>query len=224
MPPTRTPQSRRSPSNPPVGQNDGTKESEKDNCTINSETALTTITKSTTTEKELEKQRCLIAMFYEMTLEAPEPEEWNGKHETVTTIMKSLRLKGNQRNRVRRVVGETYDKIMNGLTYDGKIKYGGGRPVEIKPGSEEETMLADGKESGMSFDDVTVFINEYREDHALPLLGVNAVVAAFNRMTKITKPVLKKSQGSDDPQSSWARARNNLVTQMVLRMGKSGFV
>ena len=79
-----------------------------------------------------------------------------------TTIMKSLQLTGNQRNRVRRVVAETYDKIMNGLTYDGKIKYGGGRPVEIKPGSEEETMLADGKESGMSLDDVTVFINELR--------------------------------------------------------------
>ena len=71
---------------------------------------------------------------------------------------------------------------MRGRSYDGKILHNGGRPCDIKPGSVEEQMLADGKEDGKSHADVLWDINEYRDGKNLPLLGPNAITGALNRM------------------------------------------
>jgi len=94
---------------------------------------------------------------------------------------------------------------------------GGGNPAKIKKGSKYMTMLADAKEMGMSNPDALAFINETREDAGLELLGLNAVVGALHRMRKREGGVCKQSQGSTDPASNWAIARDNFTTQILIR-------
>lgn len=173
-------------------------------------------------EKRLERERFLIGMlYYELSLGSPPPEEWGGQYGTVVTIMQNLRLQGASRNKVKRVIKDAYDKHTSGPTYDGKIKHNGGRPFEIKPGSDEETMVADCMEQGFSFEDTACFINEDREERGelFNFVGVNAVRGAFNRMQKKVNSIFKRSQGSDDPASDWCRARYNWTEQLRVRLG-----
>ena len=128
----------------------------------------------------LEEQRLLISGFFVQVLKCPPPELWAGPDGTITEIMKFLRLKGAQRNKIKRVIKQTYDNYMRGRSYDGKILHNGGRPCDIEPGSVEEQMLADGKEDGKSHADVLWDINEYRDGKDLPLLGPNAITGALN--------------------------------------------
>ena len=128
----------------------------------------------------LEEQRLLISGFFVQVLKCPPPELWAGPDGTITEIMKFLRLKGTQRKKIKRVITRTYDNYMRGRSYDGKILHNGGRTCDIKPGSVEEQMLADGKEDGKSHADVLWDINEYRDGKDLPLLGPNAITGALN--------------------------------------------
>ena len=152
----------------------------------------------------------MIANFYELVLDSPEPEEWGGRHGTISTIVNSLRLTKNHRPKVKRVIKTAYEQMMNGQYYDGKHRHNGGKPAEIQRGSEEETMIADCKESGMSHLDTTVFLNEHRVEKNMPLIGVNAVKGAIKCMKKRLTPITKKSQGSNDPESDWCQARSRL--------------
>ena len=157
----------------------------------------------------LKQERLLISSFYDLVLQCPPPQGWSGAFGTIATIMRALKFNGANRNKVKAVVKETHDKYINRLTYDGKIKHSGGKPAKIKHGSTEEHILADGKEDGMSNEDVCVCVNEYREDKSLPCIGVNAIIGALERMEPKKVGVTKQNHGSDDESSDWARARYN---------------
>ena len=116
-----------------------------------------------------------------------------------------------------RVITTTYYNEMQGLSYDGQEKEKTGRMCTIGKNSHEESRLADLRERGMSYPDIMYTLNETREKDGLPLIGVNAVRGAINRMKSKTRTLDKKSQGSQDPMSDWSRARNNWSTQLCVR-------
>ncbi|EJK60897.1 hypothetical protein THAOC_18686 [Thalassiosira oceanica] len=159
-----------------------------------------------------------------LMLRCPPPEEWNGENGSITQIMKDLRLKGSNRRKVKSVIEQTYEKYLNGEYYTGKVRPGAGRPCDIERGSMEEQILADGKEDGLSNEDVLGNINDWRTDHDLPLLGKNAVKGALARMAEKgycdKSSVKKRPDGSDDPNSKWSRARDNFTKQTLIRIGK----
>ncbi|EJK62102.1 hypothetical protein THAOC_17300, partial [Thalassiosira oceanica] len=159
-----------------------------------------------------------------LMLRCPPPEEWNGENGSITQIMKDLRLKGSNRRKVKSVIEQTYEKYLKGEYYTGKVKPGAGRPCDIERGSMEEQMLADGKEDGLSNEDVLGNINDWRTDHDLPLIGKNAVKGALARMAGAgycdKTSVKKRPDGSDDPNSKWSRARCNFTKQTLIRIGR----
>ena len=75
----------------------------------------------------LERQRMLISLFYEHTLDLTPPCAWLGESGTITSIMRGLKLKGTKRNMVKLVVKRTYDMYLDGKMYKGEIKHNGGK-------------------------------------------------------------------------------------------------
>ena len=132
--------------------------------------------------------------------------------------MRSLGLSVNDRNKIKATVKEAYRCKIEGVQHVGKIKHRGGTAALITKGSKYITMLADAKEMGMSNKDALTFINETREDAGLQLFGLNAIVGALLRMQKREERVCKQSQGSNDPASNWAIARDNFTTQILIRI------
>ena len=106
---------------------------------------------------------------------------------------------------------------MRGLYYDGQERKKKGRTCTIGKKSHKESRLADLRERGMSYPDITYTLNKTCQKDGLPLIWMNAVRGAIERMKSKMCTLDKKSQGSQDPTSNWSRARNNWSTQLCVR-------
>ena len=92
--------------------------------------------------------RRLVSMFYVHVLQAPPPEDWNGKDGTVSDVIKGLRLRKGQRRTVHNVLVQTHHCLTTGKVYDGERKASRGATA-IKPGTKVEQLVADYRERGL---------------------------------------------------------------------------
>ena len=158
-------------------------------------------------------------------MRAPLPEEWGGRGGTIAQIMSSLGFEYVKRNKIEKVLMETYKSIENDGTYDASWKKRGRTEILIKKGSIQEKQIADFSEHGVSLRDITCIFNEYLLQDAGSDLEVavwftkSAVEGAFNRMRKIEVPMTKRAQGSTDKNSHWAKARHRFIVQLQVCMG-----
>ena len=171
---------------------------------------------------DLIEKRLLIAYYYVQVLGALAPEHWDGKGGTIGQIIAALELADGNWRKVKEVVSQTYQCIISNDRYVGKTrKHGGGNPAMIKPGSEEEQVIAKFKEEGCSFSDVIDYVNDNREKRGIKIeVSRSAVMSHFSRMQKIVTPIGKRAQGNSDATSVWAIARYGWITQLRLALGE----
>ena len=176
--------------------------------------------KPSTWKTDAEKERLQIALMYSRTLNSPPPEEWAGKDGTVRQIMVKLELGESKRFTVKRVIKQTYEMQEEGLDYDGKVREGRGRESIIAVGSKWEKMIADHKESGLSFEETTQAVNDVRHKENSPLFRVGAIKGVIARLPKRIVNLTRKAQGSYDESSDWAKARLGFSLQVLVRARK----
>ncbi|NCF93533.1 MAG: hypothetical protein GWQ05_21640 [Verrucomicrobiaceae bacterium] len=171
-------------------------------------------------EMNFARRRLMISLLFEDKYHSPPMEDWTGKDGTIRTIMNDLGLHQNDYKKVQRVLTETYNCQLSGYYYTGDVAIGQGRKHIIEKDSEWETMVADYKESGLSFKDVQIAVNENRHKQSLPLFRLGAIKGCVRRMVKRIVVLVQNAQGNYDPNSNWARARFNFTLQVLVRAGK----
>ena len=84
--------------------------------------------------------------------------------------MKDLKFEYHRRKTVHSVLKQTYHRLVQGVLYQGVTKYKGGRLQTLKSGCPEETLIANYRERGLSFCEVTVMVNCYLLEMGLPFV------------------------------------------------------
>jgi len=162
--------------------------------------------------------RNAIYYIYVNTLDAPHEEHWSGKEGTIAIIRKKLGLPPHTRRLIRRTLDLIISNFKNGTVFDGIHESAAGRPVSIKPGSVEETLIADWMEAHVGFRMTTLLVNEHRKEQGKERLSVSAVMSAFYRLQpKIT--VIEKVQSGGNNQN-WKDASYRVAKQMQIMLGK----
>ena len=162
--------------------------------------------------------RRLISHLY-LNMNAPPPEEWNGQGGTIPKIMNMLELAKTQRNKVYRVLIRTYQALQDGEMYDPKRNPREKNPTAIKDGSQEQQMVADCLEKGLSYTVTTDLINHYLHQEGRDTIRRSSVVSCAKRMNSQVTKIVKRPQGSDDKTSIWARCRKRISAQTLIRRG-----
>ena len=149
---------------------------------------------------------------------------WRGREGTISNIQQALELGDGNYKKIETVLRTTYDNIQKKEKYYGLTNWRGGRQNTIKAGSEEEQILADKKQEGCSFTEVTDYINEWRNKYIADYnpednVRRSAVINWYRKMSKVVTPINKRCQGNSDPSSNWAKARYRWITQLLIRLG-----
>ena len=167
-----------------------------------------------------EMRRSSIAFAFIEFFDPPPECEWSGIDGTISNIVENLNLNPNSRKTVRRVLVDVVKCHKAGVHYDPSRKAGsGGHNKIVALGSEEEQMVADHIEGGLSLTQTTYLINLHREARGLQVLGRSAVYSAHLRLNPVVTPILDAKQGSFDEDSPWAKARLMWVLQLLIRFG-----
>ena len=122
---------------------------------------------------------------------------------------------------VKQVVQQVYEAECNGVlwtTPDKKRGHSRPRRQLIKDKSEEQRIVADWTEQGMSIKQATAEVNEFRASVGRGHIGISAVNAAHKRMNPVITRILDRQQGSDDD-VAWGLARFRFVLQLRVRYG-----
>jgi hypothetical protein len=163
-----------------------------------------------------------MAVFYVFIdmLNAPDSSQWWGPLGTVASIVRTLEIPFNRRQVVRRVLTTVVDMAKQGLVYDGERK-ASCRDINIMiaPDSFDRQIIADAMEGGFGLRHTQELVNEHRRDSNKTIVGLNTVWVAYVRMNPVVTPIGKRKQGTTDPQSPWAMARLQFVTQILVRFG-----
>ena len=115
-------------------------------------------------------------------LDALHEEHWSGKEETIAIIRKNLELPPHTRRKIRRTLDLVISNFKNGTVFDGVHESAAGGPVSIKPGSVDETLIADWMEAHVGFRMTTLLVNEHRKEQGEERVSVSAVMSAFYRL------------------------------------------
>lgn len=161
-------------------------------------------------------------MYYQYVLNSEPPELWLDQGGTISCIMDGLAMHRNKRNKVKRVVTDTWDFIQRGETYLGKVVGNQGSPEHInKDGGVKQTMIANYCEKGLStIIETTQMINNYQswEERGDPVTE-SAVYGAEKRMVNWRVCIWKKGAGRTDPKSDWARENYHQIAQLLVYFG-----
>jgi hypothetical protein len=66
-------------------------------------------------------------------------------------------------------------------------------------------------------------INEYCEEESLPDVGLSTVHRTMKHLGHVLRKVRRRKKGNRDPNSTWAKARQRWVAQLLVRLGKHEF-
>lgn len=156
----------------------------------------------------------------------PDSEEkpWHGKGGIVVQIRKALNL--NPTQYIDYVLFDVLECKSKGLTYTGEGAPRKGRPPILSTDSEVAQIVADVLEHGGTFKMATQILNFHLMEKSqepgaerFDSVTYSCVRGLALRMKPTFVPVGKRKQGSNDPESDWARARYNFVTQLLIRYG-----
>ena len=64
-------------------------------------TQLLAVKKNISSGFNLQSERMLIALFWDIALKCPPPDDWDGEFGSITVIMRSLRLKGKKEEKLK---------------------------------------------------------------------------------------------------------------------------
>ncbi len=145
----------------------------------------------------------LISLFY-LHIGAPPPEDWYGKGGTISRTVESLEMTIEERRKVETVISDTYQSLRQEKVFDeGRISQK--NKTAIADGSKIQQLVADYRESGLSFSKTTFLINIYCVENDLLTIIRSAVVSCEQRMEKVVTSIAKRPQGSLDKNTTWAK-------------------
>jgi hypothetical protein len=162
--------------------------------------------------------RQLISLYYLRILRAPPPEDWHGEGGTVSMICEAMKMSKNQRRMIHKVISVTHQCLMTGETYE-PMRASVPGTTAIKDGSREQQLIADYRERGLSFTETTMLVNRWCHRNGHESVTRSAVRTCEMKMVKQITTIQKRPQGTNDKDSTWARARYRWVTQILIRLG-----
>ena len=162
--------------------------------------------------------RHAIYYVYVHVLDAPHEEHWSGKEGTIAIIRKKLELPPHTRRKIHRTLDLIMSSLRKGMIFDGKWETNAGRPILIKPGSTEETLIANWMESHVGFRMTTTLVNEHRREQGDERVSVSAVMSAFYRLQPKIDIIGKAVSGGLN--KNWMEASYNISKQMQIMLGK----
>jgi hypothetical protein len=164
-------------------------------------------------------RRIAIAYVFVNVFGAEEDEsKWAGVDGIASKIRKSLDLE-TMTCRIVPILREVLRCQDEKIEYAGETKHRIGRPPNLSVDGEEAQIVADCQESGFSLRLTQWMANQHRKENGLPSLTLSSIRNLVKRLNPKLLKVGKRSQGSDDPNSAWARARYNWNTQLLIRFG-----
>jgi hypothetical protein len=95
-----------------------------------------------------------------------------------------------------------------------------GRQPHISPQSAEAQIIADAMESGTGEPLCLWIVNQYRKSIGATALTITPVKTCIQTLNPKYLRIKPRSQGSDDPESPWCKARCNWYTQLLIRLGQ----
>jgi hypothetical protein len=149
-------------------------------------------------------------------------ESWDGQNGVASIIREIFSLNPNMK--VKAIFKEALRCSKEDLPYKGhrQVREGKtlGRNAILATVTPEAQVFADALESGSSFPEAVSIVNAYRKKHQLPSLTKGPLRNLLQRLGPQIKKVERRSQGSDDPTSAWARARWYWNTQLLIRFDR----
>ena len=91
-----------------------------------------------------------------------------------------------------------------------------GRKADITIQSVKAQIIADCLESGQSQRQALEIVNIHRTENQQPKVSKSIVQRIVNEMEPEICTIVRKKQGSKDPNSKWSRARMNWVTHLIV--------
>ena len=147
---------------------------------------------------------------------------WQGRDGLATKIRKDLDMKPNSGYKLIPIFEQILECHRTESDFDPVLleKRGGQRPHLISLDSPEAQIVADGIESGLSMKRTWNNVNLHRQEGNLEMLSESSVISAYRRLKPKISKIRKRKQGSNDPTSSWSRARLEWTTQLLVRFGE----
>jgi hypothetical protein len=128
----------------------------------------------------------------------------------------NISVSADERRKVERIITKTYHSLLHGEEYN-KGRKSRKNLTAIADGDNIQKLVADYREAGLSFSQMTVMINIYCRKNGLLTVRRSAVVSCEKRMKRRVAPVTKRPQGSLDKKSNWTQAHYGWVMQLLLR-------
>jgi hypothetical protein len=148
----------------------------------------------------------------------PPPEDWYGDGGTKAITIKAIAMSADDRRKVMQVITETYHCLRCDKVYD-KGRALQNNVATIVDGSKIQQLIANFREAGLSFSQMTLMINMYCNKNNLRTVTLSAIISCKKRMKRMVVPVTKCPQGSLEKMSNWAQACFGWVTQLQIRFG-----
>jgi len=95
--------------------------------------------------------------------------------------------------------------------YNGNQKPGSGRSPELKKDAFQIQLVIDGMQNGLGHSGTHLLVNEFREQNGQEPVGKSAIAGTVKRLNPKVDDVMRRKQGSMDPESAWAIMRTNWV-------------
>jgi hypothetical protein len=154
-------------------------------------TALLADTSSNQTVDKLniEEEQKLVHLYY-IKIGSPPPEDWRGKGGAISRIIAALEMTANECRKVERVIHKTYHSLRNGEIYDESRSLRQNETA-IADGSKIQQLVADYRETGLSYSETAMVFNLYCIEKSLPTVTRSAVVSCEKRMVKEILPIIK---------------------------------
>ena len=125
----------------------------------------------------IEEERKLVHIYY-IKIGSPPPEDWCGKGGAITRIIAALEMTANECRKVERVIHKTYHSLRNGEIYD-KSKSSQQNETAIVDGSNIQQLVADYRETGLSYSETMMVINLSCIEKSLPPGGSSFLPAPW---------------------------------------------
>jgi hypothetical protein len=154
-----------------------------------------------------------IAYLFLEVHRAPEPTEWKWHGNVQMQIRKSLNL--NPRKSILPVMELIWACYLAGRVYDGSPRersYCPENVPKVKLNLVEAEMVSSAIEDGMSFRNALSYINTWLQSKGEGLWTYWNITSLVEQLNPTWQTVGGQSQGSRDPNSKWARARDGWVT------------
>ncbi len=137
----------------------------------------------------IEDVRKLIHLYY-IKIGAPLPEDWHDKGGTIWRTIAALEMTANKCRKVETIIYTTYHSLHNGEIYN-KSKSSRQNETAIANGSKIQQLVADYRETGLSYSETMTVINLYCIESNIPTVTCSAVVSCEKRMVKVILPIIK---------------------------------